>query len=198
MKRATQFLILLCLTLAALRCVATETNEAEWLPSISEPVRLEPAVLELIPIPGITNAPAIWIRNLDLDADGKEDSVLTVKIADELGPYWINYKAVTYVFRGDHTGAFGGYRTAFPWFYVVTYEGQMHVRYGDSQTRRLFSVSEQQGQWVVAVKQYEYGNSGGEAGDRLMTLRKTKATSVSLRELSNKGSHFIGTFRADK
>lgn len=198
MKEIGYIVAVVCIALTLAGCVSTATSRSEWLPSISEPLQFDPGVLRDIPVPGITNAPTVWVRNLDLDSDGREDSVVTVKAPRELGPYWINYKSVTYVFRGTETGAFSNYRTAIPWFFVVTHEEQMHVRYGDSQTRRLFSLAEQKREWTVTVTQYEYGNEGGESRDRLMSQRKTSTATFPIGELSNQGLHFIGTFRAEK
>ena len=179
-------------------CVSTATNQSEWFPSISEPIEISPSVLSRIPIQGITNAPAIWVRHVDLTADGKEDSIVTVRMPDDLGPQWGNVKHVTHVFRGGDEGAFGGFATAEPWFFVVTYEGLFHVKHGDEETRRIFSLSKQEGEWVVTLKQYEYGNDGGEARERLMSPRKTTTSSFQIKELSNQGLHFIGTYRAEK
>lgn len=198
MKRTVHILILSWIALTSVGCVSPGNEESEWLPSISEPVHLEHAVLRLVPVPGITNAPAVWIRHLDLDSDGKEDSVVTSRIPDELGPYWINRRSVTYVFRGGEAGAFGSYAKAEPWFFVVTYEALFHVRYGDKETRRLFSVSKEAGQWVVTVKQYEYGNDGGEARDRLMSLRKITTSAVPIKKLLTKGMPFVGTFNPER
>ncbi len=198
MKRIRNVIALLCIALYLAGCASTATNQSEWLPSISEPVKIEPGVLRGIPIPGITNAPVIWVRHVDLDADGKEDCIVTVRMPDELGPQWGNLRHVTHVFRGGEQGAFGGYATAEPWFFVVTYEGLFHVKYGDEETRRLFSLSKQEGEWVVTLKQYEYGNDGGEARERCMSLRKTTTTRFPIKGLSNQGLHFIGTYRAEK
>jgi hypothetical protein len=116
---------------------STMANGSEWLPSMDIPVVLEPAVLDSIPIPDIKSASHIWIRSLDLDNDGKADSVVTVAFPPELGPYWRNYRWVTYVFRGTHKGAFLSYgaHEATLWFSIVTREAQDHVRSGDTETR---------------------------------------------------------------
>ena len=196
-KRIGSIVAVLCAIAPLAGCTSTGTHESEWLPSISEPIKFEPGVPRHIPVPGITNSPAVWVRKLDLDGDGKEDSVVTVQAPPEFGHYCINYKSVTYVFRGAENGGLCSYRTAIPWFSVVTHEEQMNVRHGNTQTRRLFSLSKAKGLWIVTVKEYEYGTNDGDAGDRVMSPRKTTTTSIPIHELPKKGLYFISTFRAE-
>jgi hypothetical protein len=160
-------------------------NGSEWLPSVDVPVVLEPAVLDLIPIPGIKAAAHIWIRYLDLDNDGKEDSVVSVASLPEMGPYWRNYRWVTYVFRGTHKGVFSSYGAteATLWFSVVTREAQDHVRYGDTETRRIFRIVQENGQWMAEIQQFAYGNSGGEAGERLMSPKSQDFRKIAISKM---------------
>jgi len=170
---------------AANRRVGLMANGSEWLPNIDVPVVLEPAVLDLIPIPGIKSAAHIWIRHLDLDNDGKEDSVASVASLPEMGPYWRNYRWVTYVFRGTHKGAFLSYGAleATLWFSIVTREAQDHVHYGDTETRRIFRIVQENGQWMAEIQQFAYGNSGGEAGERLMSLKTQDFRKIAISKL---------------
>ncbi len=198
MKRIRNIIALLCIALHLAGCASSATTQSEWLPSISEPVTIESGALRDIPIPEITNAQVIWVRHVDLDADGKEDCIVTVRMPDELGLQWGNLRHVTHVFRGGEQGAFGGFATAEPWFFVVTYEGHFHVKHGDKEIRHLFSLSKQEGEWVVTLKQYEYGNDGGDPGERLMSPRKTTTTRFPIKELSNQKLSYIGTYPAEK
>ena len=173
-----------CSTIAN-RQAGLMANRSEWLPSMDVPVVLEPAVLDLIPIPEIKSASHIWIRSLDLDNDGKADSVVTVAFPPEMGPYWRNYRWVTYVFRGTHKGAFSGYGAteATLWFSIVSREEQDHVRYGDTETRRIFRIVEENGQWMAEIQQFAYGISGGEAGERLMYLKSQDFRKIAISKL---------------
>ena len=147
------------------------------------PVTLEPAVRDSIPIPGIMDASHVWIRSLDLDKDGKEDSVVAMASPPEAGPYWRNFRSVTYIFRGKQKGRFRGYSDseASLWFSVVTRQAQYHVHYGDSEVRRIFCVVRQEDRWLVEIGEFVYGNSGGE--DRLMSLKSKDSRRLEISKL---------------
>ena len=152
-----------------------ESDSTEWLPTIGLTASVEDwERQEILKKCGLSGAEQIWMRRLDLDRNGKEDCVVTVALPPEIGPYWRNYRSLTYVFRGGEIGSFGGqWRTATLWFSLVTYEGQDHVRYGDSETIRQFSVFRRDGEWYVGIREHAYGNDGGEARDRLMEFRRS-------------------------
>ena len=152
-----------------------ELQSSEWLPTIQQAVSLEDTERnEILRRCGVTSADQIWIRTLDVDQDNKEDCVVTVALPPQIGPYWRNYRSLTYVFRGENVGTFGHHwKGATLWFSLVTYEGQDHVRYGDSQTIRQFSVLRRNGRWCVSIREHEYKNDGGEAGRRVAKLKRS-------------------------
>jgi hypothetical protein len=152
-----------------------ESHSSEWLPTIQLATALEDTERnEILRQCGLSRADQIWIRTLDLDRDNKEDCVVTVALPPESGPYWRNYRSLSYVFRGGNVGVFGlQWRDAKRWFSLVTYEGQDHIHYGDSETIRQFSVLRRNGNWCVSVREHEYGNNGGEARGRRAELRRS-------------------------
>ena|SRR5258706_8721998 len=91
-------------------CVHSRTSFSPWMPypqsTSSELDATETqAILESC---GLDKAERISICNLDLDADGKEDSFVIVDLPPELGPNWTNYRQLTYVFQGRNPGPFSG------------------------------------------------------------------------------------------
>jgi hypothetical protein len=162
-----------------------ESAATEWLPTIGVPASVDAYHRqELLKRCGVKDAEHIWIRTLDLDRDNQEDCVVTIALPEEIGPYWRNRRSVTYVFRGGNVGAFGlRWENATLWFSLVTYEGQDHVRYGDSETIRQFSIFRRRGTWCVRIRESEYGNEGGEASQRLMKYRRSKSWTIHADEM---------------
>lgn len=188
--------IVSCGLLVSTSCTITqpraESHSSEWLPTINHAASLEDTERnEILRQCGVSSADQIWIRTLDLDQDNKEDCVVTVALPPEIGPYWRNYRSLTCVFRGGNVGAFGRHwKDAKLWFSLVTFEGQDHVRYGDSETIRQFSVLRRNGKWCVSIHEHEYGNDGGEARDRLARFRRSSSWTVLAAEIPPASSNY--------
>jgi hypothetical protein len=165
-----------------LGCATTPTTHSrpdatEWFPTLDATFAVDDlSRQEILQKCGVKEAATFWTRALDLDQDGKEDCIVTIALPEVKGPYWTGFRSVTYVFRGGNEGAFNsGWNAATLWFSLVTYQGLMHARYGDSQTIRQFSLLRRDGQWLVKGEEHEYGNEGGDALTRLMKRKKSVA-----------------------
>jgi len=149
-----------------------DSDATEWLPTIGVPLPLPESEYErqqILKKCGLAASEQIWVRHMDVNRDGKEDSVVTIALPEEIGAYWRNQRSLTYVLPGEYDGAFtGNWERTTIWFSLVTYEGQTHVRYGDSETIRQFSVFRRKGVWYVHVREQEYESGAGEASERNM------------------------------
>jgi hypothetical protein len=171
--------LFICGLFATASCTAIhqlgEPCSAARFPTLSRSRTLEETERqEIMRKCGITAAKQISIRALDLDRDQKEDYVLTIELPPEIGGNWRNYRSLTYVFRGTQRGL-GGWETATPWFSLVTYEAQDHVKYGDSETVRQFSIFCRRGKWFVTIYEYEYESEGREPSESNMVLKRSNS-----------------------
>jgi len=142
----------------------------EPLPTLGVP--LDPAkapelIKELQQFAQVKESVAVWAQVLDLDADGKEDAIFTMALPDEpAGARGRTRVRVTYIFRGNSPGSFGGsISQARLWFSLDTEYYLNHLE-GDVEIKRTFCVQQSAGHMVVVVREYTYETGPGDGTTR--------------------------------
>jgi len=158
----------------------------EWLPSCELPLTKAPEEeREVRSITGLELDGPMFVREVDLDADGCNDKIVTISVGAGTGARTYRRCHLTYVFKGGSPGSFGGmYKSAQLWFSLVTYDAHISVDYGDTEIRRYFRVKFQDGRWMVNVREYQYKSGPGDAGMYVVRYRGTTSTQVPVKDLS--------------
>jgi len=180
------FLFGLCMTgvIASQDQCPHESHSTEWLPSLGWPVTDRSTLESMSKAATVDEAVVVYRRNIDLDGDGKEDSIVTFVLPANKGPYWTERESLTCVFRGTEDGAFSGsYKRSMLWFSLVTLQRLDHVRQGDKETRRLFSLSHGPRGWQIRINEYRYGNRGGDRSTRAMRFLGEKSRVVDVSKM---------------
>lgn len=158
----------------------------EWLPSCERPLAEAPeAEREVRSITGLELDGPMFVRGVDLDADGRNDQIVTVSVESGTGARTYRRCHLTYVFKGSSPGAFGGqYKSAQLWFSLVTYDSNESVVYGDTQIRRYFRMKPHDGKWSVEVREFRYKSGPGDASDYVVKYEGMTSTTVPVADLS--------------
>ena len=157
-----------------------EKRWSEWLPGFTWVVEGPDERREIAQLVGAGPGASVYERRVDLNEDGKEDSIVTIGRGEGSGARAWRTVLTTYVFLGSERGSFGGaFRNARLWFKLTTLDSLATVKYGDTVTRRVFRLRREDEKWVIGVTEYVYEAGPGDGASRCLALKSVN-TSESL------------------
>jgi len=141
-----------------------------WLPMLVKPYRFaEQVPPDVKRIAGLKKAPEhIWLSNLDLNGDQREDAVLTVGTREGAGARAQLFVQTTYVLIGKRKPHVPfAFDEAELWFSLRTRE-YLGGTGADEMFCRQFSLFREDGVWRARIHETMYANLGGDAYTRGM------------------------------
>lgn len=160
----------------------------DWFPRLTTPTSAVEFDQKLFnQLTGNKIIPAeIWQDIVDVDGDGREDTVVTLEAGESGGPRWHSHSWTTFVLKGEQdVGEVFELRRSRLWFSLSTMSHLDHVVYGDEEIRRQFRLCREGPSWKVKIRDVQYANEGGDAASRGMRLRETREESVALEKIQS-------------